>query len=104
MTCEGGFLYRRRAIDGGGRLKDRTVLVGFGLLALVSLVFCAGMAAAYFQSYAPKALFRVIIGGASAALFCWIFFSFSFAGAGPWSLHALIASSHTASGREKAAS
>jgi hypothetical protein len=42
--------------------------------------------------------------GASAALFCWIFFYFSFAGAGPWSLDALIASSRTASGREKAAS
>lgn len=89
MTCEGGSLDRRRAIDGGGRFKDRTVLVGFGLLALVSLVFCAGMAAAYFQSYAPKALFPVIIGGASAALL---------------SLHALTASSLTASGREKAAS
>lgn len=88
MTCEGGSLDRRRAIDGGGRFKDRTVLVGFGLLALVSLVFCAGMAAAYFQSYAPKALFPVIIGGASAALLSLAF----------------IASSHTASGREKAAS
>ena len=104
MTCEGGFLYRRRAIDGAGRFKDRPVLVAFGLLALVLIVFGAGMAAAYFQSYAPEALFMVIIGGASAALFCWIFFYFSFAGAGPWSLHALIASSATASGREKAAS
>ena len=79
-------------------------LVLFGLATRPAAFIMSGeMAVAYFQVYAPKAFFPVINGGASAALFCWIFFYFSFAGAGPWSLDALIASSRTASGREKAA-
>ena len=49
MTGEQSFRDRHR-VDGGGRFKDRTVLVAFGLLALVLLVFGAGMAAASFQS------------------------------------------------------
>ena len=80
-------------------------LVLFGLVTRPAAFIMSGeMAVAYFQSYAPKAFFPVINGGASAALFCWIFFYFSFAGAGPWSLDALIASVRTASRREKAAS
>ena len=70
-----------------------------GTLLLVGLatrpaafIMSGEMAVAYFQAYAPKAFFPVINGGASAALFCWIFFYFSFVGAGPWSLDALIAS------------
>jgi hypothetical protein len=34
-----------RVIDRAGRFKDRPVTVAFGLLALVLLVFAAGMAA-----------------------------------------------------------
>ena len=34
-----------RVIDRAGRFKDRPVLVAFGMLALVLLVFAAGMAA-----------------------------------------------------------
>jgi len=49
MTRERGFPYRRRAGDGGGRFKDRPVLAAFGLLALVLMVFGAGMAAASLQ-------------------------------------------------------
>jgi putative oxidoreductase len=80
-------------------------LVLFGLFTRPAAFIMSGeMAVAYFQSYAPKAFFPVINGGASAALFCWIFFYFSFAGAGPWSLDALLASARTAPAREKAGS
>ena len=34
-----------RVIDRAGRFKDRPALVAFGMLALVLLVFAAGMAA-----------------------------------------------------------
>ena len=33
----------------------------------------------------------MVSGGHPADLFCWIFFYLAFAGAGPWSLDALIA-------------
>ena len=46
MTSERGFRYWLRATDGIWRFKHRPVLVAFDLLALVVLVFCAGMAAA----------------------------------------------------------
>ena len=49
MPCECSLPDRRRALDGGGRFKDRPVLVAFGLLALVLLAFGAGMATASIQ-------------------------------------------------------
>ena len=80
-------------------------LVLFGLATRPAAFIMSGeMAVAYFQVYAPKAFFPVINGGASAALFCWVFLYLSFVGAGPWSLDALIASSRPASGREKVGS
>jgi putative oxidoreductase len=79
-------------------------LVLFGLATRPAAFIMSGeMAVAYFQVYAPKAFFPVINGGASAALFCWVFLYFSFAGAGPWSLDALLASSLRASAPKKAA-
>ena len=66
-------------------------LLAVGLFTRIAAVIMSGeMAVAYFQSYAPKAFFPVINGGAPAALFCWIFFYLAFAGGGPWSLDALI--------------
>lgn len=67
-------------------------LVLTGLLTRPAAFIMSGeMAVAYFQEYAPRAFFPVINGGASAALFCWLFFYLSFAGGGPFSLDALIA-------------
>ena len=52
-------------------------LVLFGLATRPAAFIMSGeMAVAYFQVYAPKAFFPVINGGASAALFCWIFLLF----------------------------
>ena len=65
------------------------VLLGLGTRPAAFLM-SGEMAVAYFQSYAPKAFFPVINGGAPAALFCWIFFYLAFAGGGPWSLDALV--------------
>jgi putative oxidoreductase len=67
-------------------------LVLLGLATRPAAFIMSGeMAVAYFQVYAPKAFFPVINGGVLAALFCWIFLYLAFAGAGPWSLDALIA-------------
>ena len=67
-------------------------LVLLGLATRPAAFIMSGeMAVAYFQVYAPKAFFPVVNGGHPAALFCWIFFYLAFAGAGPWSLDALIA-------------
>ena len=57
----------------------------------VAFIMSGEMAVAYFQVYAPQAFFPVVNGGHPAALFSWIFFYLAFAGAGPWSLDALIA-------------
>ena len=69
-----------------------------GTLALLGLatrpiafILSGEMAVAYFQVYAPQGFFPIVNGGHPAALFCWIFFYLAFAGAGPWSLDALIA-------------
>lgn len=73
-------------------------VVGGALLMLglgtrpAAFIMSGEMAVAYFQNYASKSFFPVINGGQAPALFCWIWFYFSFVGGGPWSLDALIAS------------
>lgn len=99
----------------GGEVLGFDPFTPFGLAAIIEVfggalvlaglatrpaafVMSGEMAVAYFQNYAPKAFFPIINGGASAALFCWIFLYFAFAGAGPWSVDALI----EAAGRRRA--
>jgi putative oxidoreductase len=52
----------------------------------VAFVLAGEMAIAYFQAHAPKSIWTVENGGASAVLYCFIFLYFSAAGAGEWSL------------------
>ena len=69
-----------------------------GLLLLVGLLtrpvaflLSGEMAVAYFKSHAPRGFFPIVNRGELAALFCFLFLYFVFAGAGRWSLDALLA-------------
>ena len=65
-----------------------------GLLTRPAAFVLAGeMATAYFQVHLPKSFFPTVNGGVAAVLYCFIFLYITFAGAGPWSIDALIARS-----------
>jgi putative oxidoreductase len=56
----------------------------------VAFVLSGFTAAAYFMAHASKGFYPVVNGGELAALYCFVFLYFSFAGAGPWSVDAAI--------------
>jgi len=56
----------------------------------VALILSGEMAFAYFISHAPHGFFPILNRGDAAILYCFVFFYIAFAGAGPWSLDALI--------------
>ena len=68
---------------------------GGGLLLIglftrpVAFLLAGEMAVAYFQFHAPKNFWPVMSGGVPAALYAFVWFYISAAGAGPWSLDAL---------------
>ena len=71
--------------------------VVFGALLLlgiftrqVAFVLSGLMAFAYFMVHAPRGFWPLVNGGEAAALYCFLFLYFSAAGAGPWSVDALI--------------
>ena len=75
-----------------------------GLLLILGLftrfaafIVCGEMASAYFMSWAPRGFWPITNGGELSVLYCYLFLWLVFAGAGPWSLDALIF------GRKKAA-
>jgi putative oxidoreductase len=76
----------------GGALE----LFGGALLLLglftrpVAFLLCGEMAVAYFQFHFPQGFWPVLNGGIPAALYCFVWLYFSAAGAGPWSLDALL--------------
>jgi putative oxidoreductase len=55
----------------------------------VAFILSGFTAVAYFMVHAPRNFFPVINGGELAAVYCFIFLYFAFAGAGPWSVDAL---------------
>ena len=59
----------------------------------VSFVLAGEMAVAYFQGHYPQSFWPSANMGTPAILFCFIFLYFVFAGAGPWSVDAMIARS-----------
>jgi putative oxidoreductase len=64
----------------------------FGLLTRpIAFVLAGEMAVAYFQVHAPKSLFPTVNDGVPAVLYCFTFLYLVFAGAGAWSLDAIIA-------------
>src|SRR3954465_2599859 len=67
-------------------------LLGF-LTRAVSFILAGEMAVAYFQVSFPLGFWPNTNWGVTAVLHCFIFLYFVFAGAGPWSIDALIARS-----------
>lgn len=55
----------------------------------VAFLLCGFTAVAYFMVHAPKNFYPVLNGGELAAVYCFVFLYFVFAGAGSWSLDAL---------------
>ena len=56
----------------------------------VAFVLSGQMAVAYFQGHAPNGFWPIANQGELAALYCFLFLYFAFAGGGPWSVDALI--------------
>ncbi len=66
-------------------------LVALGLFTRAVAFVCSGeMAVAYFMAHAPKSPWPGINQGDPAILFCFVFLYLVFAGAGPWSLDAVV--------------
>lgn len=59
----------------------------------VSFILAGMMAVAYFQFHAPQDFFPTTNMGIPAILYCFLFLYLMFAGAGPWSIDAMIARS-----------
>jgi putative oxidoreductase len=76
----------------GGMLE----LIGGALLVAglftrpVAFILCGEMAVAYFYAHFPRNFFPLINGGDAAILYCFVFLYLAFAGAGPWSLDAML--------------
>lgn len=67
------------------------ILFTIGLLTRpVAFILSGFTAAAYFVAHASRGFYPVLNGGELAALYCFVFLYFTFAGAGPWSVDALI--------------
>jgi putative oxidoreductase len=56
----------------------------------VAFILSGEMAVAYFQVHFPQGFLPAVNGGELAVLYCFIFLYFVFAGAGPWSVDAMI--------------
>jgi putative oxidoreductase len=86
------------SMSGMGGLLE---LVGGALIVLglftrpVAFLLCGEMAVAYFYAHFPRNFFPVINGGDAAILYCFVFLYLIFAGAGPWSLDALLTRSRS---------
>jgi putative oxidoreductase len=66
-------------------------LIALGLFTRAAAFVCSGeMAVAYFMVHAPQNLWPALNMGEAAVLYCFVFFYLIFAGAGLWSLDALV--------------
>jgi putative oxidoreductase len=80
------------SLAGAGGLIE---LIGGTLFVLglftrpVAFILCGFTAVAYFMVHAGRSFYPVLNGGELAAVYCFVFLYFVFAGAGPWSLDAL---------------
>jgi putative oxidoreductase len=62
----------------------------------VAFVAAGEMAAAYFLQHAPRGFWPIVNRGELAVLFCFLWLYLAAAGAGPWSLDALLAARRAA--------
>ena len=71
-------------------------LIGGALLIIglwtqpAAFMLCGEMAVAYFMVHAPRSFFPLINGGTLAIIYCFACLYLSTAGAGPWSLDAMM--------------
>ena len=56
----------------------------------IAVLVSGEMAIAYFHGHAPNGFWPVLNGGHPAVLFCFVWLFFSAAGAGPWSVDAVL--------------
>ncbi len=67
------------------------LLVTLGLFTRAAALIMSGeMAIGYFLFHAPQGFFPILNHGDAAILYCFVFLYLVFAGAGPWSLDALL--------------
>jgi putative oxidoreductase len=67
------------------------ILVALGLFTRAAALIMSGeMAIGYFLFHAPLGFFPILNHGDAAILYCFVFLYLVFAGAGPWSLDALL--------------
>ena len=67
------------------------VLLTLGLFTRAAALIMSGeMAVGYFMFHAPQGLYPYLNHGELAVMYCFVFLYFVFAGAGPWSLDALL--------------
>lgn len=67
------------------------VLFVIGLFTRSVAFLLSGLTAfAYFIAHAPRGFYPILNGGELAALYCFVFLYFVFAGPGPWSVDALM--------------
>jgi putative oxidoreductase len=67
------------------------VLLLVGLLTRPAAFVLSGeMAVAYFMKHSPQSVWPIVNQGELAVLYCFLFLYFAAAGAGPWSLDALL--------------
>jgi putative oxidoreductase len=67
------------------------VLVTLGLFTrLAAFIMSGEMAVGYFMFHAPQGFYPYLNHGEAAVLYCFVFLYLVFAGAGPWSLDALL--------------
>jgi putative oxidoreductase len=66
-------------------------LIALGLLTrTTAFILCGEMAVAYFTRWAPRGFWPINNGGEEAVIFCFVFLWLVTAGAGPWSLDAVL--------------
>jgi putative oxidoreductase len=66
-------------------------LMLIGLFARpVAFILAGEMAVAFFQVHFPRSFWPIISGGELAMVYCFVWLYFSAAGAGPWSIDALL--------------
>lgn len=62
----------------------------------IAFLLCGEMAVTYFQFHLPRGFYPINNGGEVVVLFCFIFLYFLFAGAGVWSIDAVLGKSRRA--------
>jgi putative oxidoreductase len=78
------------------------ILFTIGLFTRPTAFILSGFTAvAYFMAHAGKGFYPILNGGELAALYCFVFLYFVFAGAGPWSLDAIRGNSSLSEGASR---